>query len=145
MRPKIFVIMDCKLVYLSLLESCFLSYNRPLCIINGFFYLKKKQYFILMTFKCLSLPQNQRGLAEDKNIRVVLVPWLRIEVCPYSYFWCWENFWGPWVSFFMIDEFSVRVTKITSRNGLSWTHSLPFYFYVTYLNLVNYSHNIKSI
>ena len=145
MRPKIFVIMDCKLVCLSLLESCFLSYNRHLCIINAYFHSKKKRYFILMTFKCLSLSQNHRGLAEGKNIRVVLVPRLRIEVRPYSYFWCWEHFWGPWVSFFMIDEFLVRVTKITSRNEFLMNQSLPFYFYVTYLNLVNYDHIIKSM
>ena len=63
-----------------------------------------------------------------KNIGVVLVPFSRMEVRPYSYFrWC-GYFWGPWVSFVMTDEFSVRVTKITSRIGVSWTHSLPFYF-----------------
>ena len=47
-----------------------------------------------------------------------------MEVRPYSYFrWC-GYFWGPWVSFVMTDEFSVRVTKITSRIGVLWTHSL---------------------
>ena len=35
-----------------------------------------------------------------KNTRIVLVP-------------------GPWVSFVMTDEFSVRVTIITSRIGVS--------------------------
>ena len=63
-----------------------------------------------------------------KNTGVVLVPCSRMEVRPYSYFrWC-GYFWGPWVSFVTTDEFSVRVTKITSRIGISWTHSLPFYF-----------------
>ena len=52
----------------------------------------------------------------------------RKEVCPYSFFrWC-GYFWGPWVLFVTTDEFSVRVTKITSRIGVSWTHSLPFCF-----------------
>ena len=51
---------------------------------------------------------------------------------------------GPWVSFATTDEFSVRVTKITLRIGVSWTHSLPFYF-LTYLNLMNYDHTIKSM
>ena len=52
-----------------------------------------------------------------------------MEVHPYSYFrWC-VYFWGPWVSFVTAGEFSVRVTKITSRIGVSWTHSLPFYFF----------------
>ena len=26
------------------------------------------------------------------------------------------------------DEFSVRVTKISTKIGVSWTHRLPFYF-----------------
>ena len=52
-----------------------------------------------------------------------------MEVCPYSYFrWC-GYFWGPWVSFVTTDEFSVRVTKFTSRIGVSWTHSLPLWFW----------------
>ena len=73
---------------------------------------------------------------------VVLVPCLCMEVRPYSFLrWC-GYFWGPWVSFITTDEFSVRVTKITLRIGVSWTHSLPFYF-LTYLNLMNYDHIIK--
>ena len=52
-----------------------------------------------------------------------------MELRPYSYFrWC-GYFWGPWVPFVMTDEFSVRVTKITSRIGVSWTHSLPCCFW----------------
>ena len=51
-----------------------------------------------------------------------------MKVCPYSYFrWC-GYFQSPWVSFVTTDEFSVSVTKITSRIGVSWTHSLPFCF-----------------
>ena len=42
-----------------------------------------------------------------------------MEVCPYSYFWRHGYFRGPWVSFFAAIEFSVRVTKITSRIGVS--------------------------
>ena len=42
-----------------------------------------------------------------------------MEVCPYSYFqWC-GYFQGPWVSFVTTNEFSVRVTRITSRIGVS--------------------------
>ena len=42
-----------------------------------------------------------------------------MEVCPYSYFsWC-GYFRGAWVSFNKADEFSVRVTKITSKIGVS--------------------------
>ena len=53
---------------------------------------------------------------------------LRMEVCPCSYFqWC-VYFWGPSVSFVATDEFLVRIKKITSRIGVSWTHSLPFCF-----------------
>ena len=51
---------------------------------------------------------------------------LHMEVSPYSYFWLCGYFWGPWVSFVMTDEFSVRVTKITSRIGVSQTHCLSF-------------------
>ena len=39
-------------------------------------------------------------------------------------------FWGPWVTFVTADELSVSVTKITSKIGVSWTHSLPFCFYL---------------
>ena len=42
-----------------------------------------------------------------KNNGVVLVP------CPVV------RFRGPWVSFVATDEFSVKVTKITSRIGVS--------------------------
>ena len=54
-----------------------------------------------------------------KSTEVVLVSCLHMEVHPYSYFrWC-GYFRGPWVSFVMTDEFSVRVAKITSRIGVS--------------------------
>ena len=47
-----------------------------------------------------------------------------MEVCPYGYFrWC-GYFRGPCVSFVTTDEFSVRVTKITSRIGVSRDLSL---------------------
>ena len=50
---------------------------------------------------------------------VVLVPCLRMEVHCYNYLrWC-GYFWSPWVSFVTTDEFSVRVTKVTSRIGVS--------------------------
>ena len=54
-----------------------------------------------------------------KDTGVVLVPFLHMEVRPYSDFqWC-GYFWGPWVSFVPTDKFSVRVTKITSRISVS--------------------------
>ena len=48
-----------------------------------------------------------------------------MQVCPYSYFrWC-----GYFQVFFVTtDEFPKRVTKITSKIGVSWTPSLPFWF-----------------
>ena len=64
-----------------------------------------------------------------KNTRVVLVSCLHMEVHPNSYFWWCGYFWGLFVSFVTTDKFSVRVTKITSRIGVSWIHSLPFYFF----------------
>ena len=50
---------------------------------------------------------------------VVLVLSSGMEVRPYSYFRLCGYFWGPWVSFVTTDEFSVRITKITSRIGVS--------------------------
>ena len=50
------------------------------------------------------------------------------SVCPYSYFSRCGYFWDPWMSFVTTDELSVRITKITLRIGVSWTHSLPFCF-----------------
>ena len=41
------------------------------------------------------------------------------------------------MSFVMPDDFSVRVTKVTSRIGISWTHSLAFCFWPIF-NLMNY-------
>ena len=49
-----------------------------------------------------------------------------MEVCSYRFFWWCGYFQGPGVSFVMTDEFSVMVTKVTSRIGVSLTHSLPF-------------------
>ena len=63
-----------------------------------------------------------------KNTGVVLGPSSHTEACSYSYFWWCRYFWDPWLSFDMADEFSVRVTEIASRIGVSWTHSLPFHF-----------------
>ena len=67
-----------------------------------------------------------------KNTSVFLVPYSRMEVRSKSYFWWCAYFWGPWVSFVTADEFSVRVTKITSKItsgiSISWTHFLPFCF-----------------
>ena len=54
-----------------------------------------------------------------QNNGVVLVPCSRMEVRPYSYLqWC-GYFRGLRVSFVTKDEFSVRVTKIISRVGVS--------------------------
>ena len=62
-----------------------------------------------------------------KNTGIVLVPCSCMKVHPYSYFrWC-GYFWGPWMSFVTTHEFSVRVKKITSRIGVSWTHGLPIF------------------
>ena len=55
----------------------------------------------------------------SKNTGVVLRPSSDMEVCSYSYFWWCRYFCGAWLSFDMVDEFSVRVTKITSGIGVS--------------------------
>ena len=42
----------------------------------------------------------------------------------------WFGYFGsPWVLFVTTDEFSVRITKITSRIGVSQTQSWPFWFW----------------
>ena len=77
--------------------------------------------------KELGSSNQEASPSAGKNTGVVLVPCSHLEVCPYSYFrWC-GYFWGPWVSFVMTEKFSVRVTKTTSRIGVSWTHSLPIF------------------
>ena len=47
------------------------------------------------------------------------------------------------MSFFTTDEFSVRVAKITSRIALM--NSQSTFLFLTYLNLMDYGHIIKSI
>ena len=49
-----------------------------------------------------------------KNTGLVLVPCLLTEAISGG-----VDFGGPWVLFVTTDEFSVRVTKITSRIGVS--------------------------
>ena len=44
----------------------------------------------------------------------------------------------------MTVEFSVRITKITSRIAVSWTHSLTFCFWLIF-NWINYDHIIKRM
>ena len=44
----------------------------------------------------------------------------------------------------MTDEFLVRVTKITSSIGVSWTHSLPFCFYFCFCFLTQWIMAILS-
>ena len=67
----------------------------------------------------LGSSDQEASASAGKNTEVVLVPRSCMEVHPYSYFrWC-GYFWVPWVSFVTTDEFSVRVTKITSRIGVS--------------------------
>ena len=54
-----------------------------------------------------------------RNTGVVLVSCLHMEVHSCSYFWWCGYFLGPCVSFVTADEFSVRVTKISSSIGVS--------------------------
>ena len=66
-----------------------------------------------------------------------------MDVCPYSYFpWC-GHFRGPWLSFVTTDEFSVRVKEITSMIGVSWTHRLPFWFWL-FFNIMKWPYYQKD-
>ena len=92
----------------------------------------------------LGSSNQEASSSAGRNTTVLLLPCSCMEVDPCSYFQWSGYFWSPWVSFVMTDEFSVRVTKITLRIGVSWTHILTFYF-LTYLNLMNSDHIIKSM
>ena len=50
-----------------------------------------------------------------------------MKVCSYRYFRCCGYFRGPWVSIVTTDYFSVKVTRINSRTGVSWTHRLSLF------------------
>ena len=54
----------------------------------------------------------ETSLLTEKKTGVVLV-------CPYSYSMLCGYSRGPWVSYVTIDVFLVRVTKVTSRIGVS--------------------------
>ena len=80
----------------------------------------------------------------SKNTRVVLVP-SHAWKCPYSYFWWCEYLQGPWVSFFLTDEFLVRVTKIASKIGLMNSHlSVSGLFLTHKIALLSKDTNFKS-
>ena len=57
-----------------------------------------------------------------------------MEVCPYSYFWCRECFWGSWISFVMTDEFLVR-QQWGSQKLLQGLVSHGFIAYLSVFNL----------
>ena len=83
-------------------------------------------------FGCTVLPDSKETELESSNQKASPLAGKNTGFAhgieSYSYFrWC-GYFWRPWVSFVTADEFSVRITKINSRIGVSWTHSLPFYF-----------------
>ena len=68
-----------------------------------------------------------------KNTGYGLVPCLRMEICPYSYFqWC-EYFWGPWVSFVSTDEFSESQKLL---QGFA-SHALTVYLSILNLSKLN--------
>ena len=106
-----------------------------ICKVNGFLAVLQEHIFYNVDWIDVSR-ETEIGSSKQEaspsagvNTGVVLVPCLRMEVHLYSYFRWYGYFWSPWVSFVTADEFSVRVTKITSTIGVSWVHSLPFYFW----------------
>ena len=54
----------------------------------------------------------------SKNIRGVLVPCYTGRYSPYSNFWWRRYFRGSWLSFSIIDECSVRATKLSYRKHI---------------------------
>ena len=97
-----------------------------------------------------SCDQEASILAGKKQYQASFSAMSHMGLCPYSYFlWC-GYFHGSWVSFVITDEFLVWVTKITSRIGVSWAHSLPFWhwpifksmkwpYYLKYVNQITVS------
>ena len=67
----------------------------------------------------LGSSNQEASLSAGKNTRVSLVQCSCIEVHPYSYLWWYGYFWGVWMSFVLTYEFSVKVTKITTRIHVS--------------------------
>ena len=67
----------------------------------------------------LGSSDKQASQSAGKNTKAVLVPCCAWKCVPTAIFWWCGYFRGPWVSYLMTDEFSVRVTKITSRIGVS--------------------------
>ena len=67
----------------------------------------------------LGSSDQEDSLSAGKYTAVVLVPCLCMEVFLFSYFWWCGYFRGPWVPFVTTNESSVKVTKITSRFGVS--------------------------
>ena len=78
----------------------------------------------------------QASTSAGKKNRVVLVP------CPCSYFW-WCGYF-PRIPFATTDEFSVRVTKITS---VILSHEITAYLSVfdLFYNSMNYGHIVKRM
>ena len=64
-------------------------------------------------------------------------------MCPCSYLWLCGYFQVPWRTFVTANEFSVRVTTITSGIGVSWTHSLLLCSWPIF-NSMNYDHRTNQ-
>ena len=79
-----------------------------------------------------------------KITAVVLMPSSCMDVCRYSYFWWCEYFWCPWLSLDMTNEFLVTITKKFFKDWCL-VNSQPTFLFLTYLNLKNYGHIIKSM
>ena len=67
----------------------------------------------------LGSSEQEASLSAGENTGVVFVPCLAIKMHPYSYFQCCGYFLGLCVSFVTTYEFSMRVTKFTSKIDVS--------------------------
>ena len=107
--------------------SSFLMFsNLSLCLVFYISYDSKETE--------LGSSDQEASASAGKTTGVVLVPCSCMEVRPYTYFrWC-GYFGGSRVSFVITDGFSMRVTTITSRIGVSWTHNVLWIFDLFKLN-----------
>ena len=82
-----------------------------------------------------------------KNTERVLVPCQKWK-CPYNYFHWRGYFQGPQVSLVTTDEFLVRVTKITSRIGVSFFNQFKLNklwpHYQKHVNQIIFNHTTLS-
>ena len=87
----------------------------------------------------------KRLLHQLQNTGVVFVPCSCMEVHPNSYFWRYRYFWGPWVSVICYDGWVLSEGHKNYSKDWCFMNSHSTFLFLTYLNLMNYGHFVKSM